>query len=183
MVEPSPQTWTLRLKAHKTTVLLHVDPLHTFSFIKSQLYDALKDTGLKHPKTHESILLPDSPDNIQFGRPVDLLNPQQGFQLADWEIPAVESEEDTGKGKGKAKAGKGASGGAKSGIADCPKGAGLKNGAVLAFRWVGDGAWDGDDDEAFEDGANMWGVQLASFEDAYGVENQSDVGGGREFEG
>jgi len=181
MADPSPQTWTLRLKARKTTVLLHVDPLHTFSFIKTQLYDALKDTGLKDPETHETIQLPESPEDIQFGRPVDVHDPQQGFQVAEWEMPAYESEEDGGKGKGKAKAGK--SGGSKSGIKDCPKGAGLKDGAVLAFRWAGDGIWDGVDDEDLEDGSNMWGVKLASFEDAYGVENQSDVGGGREFEG
>jgi hypothetical protein len=29
----------------------------------------------------------------------------------------------------------------------------------------------------------MWGIQLATFEDAYGVENETDVGGGKEFEG
>jgi hypothetical protein len=29
----------------------------------------------------------------------------------------------------------------------------------------------------------MWGVTLASFEDAYGVENETDVGGRPEFEG
>jgi hypothetical protein len=31
--------------------------------------------------------------------------------------------------------------------------------------------------------SNMWGVQLASFDDAYGVENTTDLGGGGEFEG
>jgi hypothetical protein len=29
----------------------------------------------------------------------------------------------------------------------------------------------------------MWGVKLASFEDAYGVNNETDVGGAREYEG
>lgn len=163
------------MKSRKTTVLLHVEPLHTFSFIKSQLHDALNDTGLKDPNTGEPVPLPDSPDDIQFGRPVDIHDPQAGFQLAEWEKPAPESEEDSGKGKGKAKASKAST---KSGIDDCPKGAGLKDGAVLAFRWAGDGVWDGGDHEDA-----TWGVKLATFQDAYEVENQSDVGGGGEFQG
>ncbi|KAH7092447.1 hypothetical protein FB567DRAFT_545598 [Paraphoma chrysanthemicola] len=186
MTTPSPLTWTLRLKARKTTVLLHVDPLHTFGTIKTQLLDALRETGIKDPKTNEPIPLPESSSDIQLGRPIDIHDPQQGFGLGEWEHPTYESEEDSGKGKGKAKASTKANGGA-SGVAsvkDCPKGAGLKDGAVLAFRWVGDGIWDGDEDpETVQEEGDMWGVQLASFDDAYGVENTMDVGGGKEFEG
>lgn len=186
MTTPSPQTWTLRLKSRKTTVLLHVDPLNTFTAIKASLYDALQDTGLKDPETGETIPLPDSPSDIQLARPVDPLDAQQGFKLGEWEYQP-EEEEDTGKGKGKAKAGTKTNGGPTVGISnakDCPKGAGLKDGAVLAFRWAGDGIWDGSNDaEDQETGASMWGVKLASFEDAYGVENETDVGGSREFEG
>lgn len=180
MTTPSPLTWTLRLKSRKTTVLLHVDPLHTFSTIKSQLYDALNETGLKDPETREIIPLPDSPSDIQLGRPVDINDASQGFQLGEWELPAVEEEDDGGKGKGKAKAGKPAKSATQAG-ADCPKGANLKDGAVLAFRWAGDGIWDGGDDADMED--NSWGVTLASFRDAYDVDNETDVGGGRPFEG
>jgi hypothetical protein len=190
MTTPSPQTWTLRLKSRKTTVLLHVDPLNTFSTIKAQLYNALEETGLKDPETHESIPLPDSPADIQLARPVDVNDAQQGFQLGEWELSVDESEEDSGKGKGKAKAGKMPNGTGTAGVSntkDCPKGAGLKDGAVLAFRWAGDGTWNGGDDadmdEDLEEGSNMWGVKLASFDDAYGVSNETDVGGGREFEG
>jgi hypothetical protein len=189
MTTPSPQTWTLRLKSRKTTVLLHVDPLHTFSTIKSHLYEALKETGLKDPETNEPIPLPESPSDIQFGRPLDILDAQQGFQIGEWELPVYESEDDGGKGKGKGKAKAGNnSGGATAGVAnvkDCPKGAGLKDGAVLAFRWAGDGTWDGDEDmeQELPDGSNMWGVKLASFEDAYGVNNETDVGGHNEYEG
>ncbi|KAF2027743.1 hypothetical protein EK21DRAFT_71296 [Setomelanomma holmii] len=184
MTTPSPQTWTLRLKARKVTVLLHIDSLQTFSSIKAQLLHALNETGIKDPKTNEPLSLPESPSAIQFGHPVDVHDPQQGFQLGEWEYPPNESEEDGGKGKGKANQ---KSNGGVSGVAsvkDCPKGAGLKDGAVLAFRWVGDGIWDGDEDaDMQQDEANTWGVQLASFDDAYGVENTTDVGGGREFEG
>jgi hypothetical protein len=188
MTTPSPQTWTLRLKSRKTTVLLHVDPLSTFGSIKSQLYEALKETGIKDSESGESILLPESPSDIQLGRPVDVHDAQQGFQVGEWEIAADEAEDDGGKGKGKAKAGTSSKSGAAAGVSnvkDCPKGAGLKDGAVLAFRWAGDGIWDGGDDLVQEvgDDSNMWGVKLASFEDAYGVNNEADVGGGREFEG
>jgi hypothetical protein len=186
MTTPSPQTWILRLKSRKTTVLLHVDPLHTFSTIKSHLYQALTETGLKDPESGETIPLPESASDIQLGRPIDVNDAHQGFQVGEWEYSAYESEEEggKGKGKGKAKAGKKSNGAAGSNVNDCPKGAGLKDGAVLAFRWAGDGIWDGGEDaDMDQDGSAMWGVQLASFEDAYGVTNESDVGGGREFEG
>lgn len=182
MTTPSPQTWTLRLKSRKTTVLLHVDPLHTFETIKSHLHEALQETELRDPETHEPISLPETSSEIQFGRPVDPNDAQQGFQLGEWEYPADEEEDTSGKGKGKAKASTSTAGVAN--VKNCPKGAGLKDGAVLAFRWVGDGIWDGGNDaDMGQEESNMWGVKLASFEDAYGVNNETDVGGGREFEG
>jgi hypothetical protein len=189
MTTPSPLTWTLRLKARKTTVLLHVDPLETFSSIKSRLYNALQETELRDPESSEPIPLPESPADIQLARPVDVHDAQQGFRLGEWELPPPEEEEemDDAKGKGKAKAPSKSNGttSAATNLKDCPKGAGLKDGAVLAFRWTGDGSGDGDDEgySAEDDEPNMWGVTLASFEDAYGVENETDVGGGREFEG
>lgn len=187
MATPSPQTWTLRLKSHKTTVLLHVDPLNTFDTIKSSLYSALQETELRHPDTGESIPLPASSSDIQLGRPININDAHEGFKLGEWEYSGLEEEEEP-KGKGKGKAGSGPGGkAAAANIKQCPKGAGLKDGAVLAFRWVGDGNWEGDDEDEEEARAgragDMWGVKLASFEDAYGVENEADVGGGREFEG
>ncbi|EOA86688.1 hypothetical protein ACJQWK_09022 [Exserohilum turcicum] len=195
MATPSPQTWTLRLKSHKTTVLLHVDPLHTFDTIKASLYSALEQTDLRHADTGAAIPLPASPSDIQFGRPVNINDANEGFKLGEWEYSGLDSADEdvvtSSKGKGKARAS------AKSttdthNVKACPKGAGLRDGAVLAFRWVGDGNWEGEDED--EDGSNseggrldrpgsMWGVKLASFEDAYGVENPADVGGGGEFEG
>lgn len=190
MTTPSPQTWTLRLKAHKATVLLHVDPLEPFSSIKAQLYNALRETGIKHRETGEQINLPSSPSDFQFGHPINVNDASEGFQLAEWEYATGEEEDDGGKGKGKAKAVKKTNGNIMD-LKACPKGAGLKDGAVLPFRWLGDGFWNGEDEDMdFEDDKrrdgkepDMWGVQLASFEDAYGVENEVDVGGGREFEG
>lgn len=183
MANPTPQSWTLRFKSHKTTIVLHVDPLHSFSTIKSFLFAALTDTGLKHPDTNEPLPLPSSASDIQLGRPVNINDASEGFELGEWEYAgADEDEEDAPKGKGKAKAGRKSNGSAPN-VKDCPKGAGLKDGGVLAFRWRGDGVWDGEEDaEAMAEG-DMWGVTLASFEDVYGVMNEMDVGGGREFEG
>ncbi|KAF2247556.1 hypothetical protein BU26DRAFT_349567 [Trematosphaeria pertusa] len=196
---PTPQTWTLRLKSRKTTVLLYTDPLHTFATIKAHLYTALQETGLRDPDTGENIPLPASPSDIQFGRPVDVNNAEKGFQLGEWEYDALllEDEDDNGgKGKGKAKAKAGRPRKSEPGtgtvgaenVRDCPKGAGLHNGSVLAFRWRGDGREEQGEEEDFEmvggavDKPDMWDVTLASFEDSYGVENEIDVGGGREFE-
>ncbi|KAF9732418.1 hypothetical protein PMIN06_007429 [Paraphaeosphaeria minitans] len=183
---PSSQTWTLRFKSHKTTVLLHVDPLQTFPTIKEQLYKALEETGLKDSDS-EPIPLPISPSDIELGRPSNPNDPHKGFQLGEWEYPPLEGEDaEDLKGKGKAKAGRPKKSGAvgADSVKDCPKGAGLRDGAVLAFRWKGNGSQDDDDIEK-ADGrkADMWGVELASYEDNYGVENEMDVGGGREFEG
>ncbi|KAG9194312.1 hypothetical protein G6011_04347 [Alternaria panax] len=192
MATPSPQTWTLRLKSHKTTVILHVDPLHTFDTIKTYLYDALQETGLKNP-AGESIPLPSSAAEIQFGCPVNINDASEGFKLGEWEVAYIASDEEEFEGKGKASkanAGGSSNGGAKADTAkinQCPKGAGLRDGAVLAFRWAGDGSWDGEDEfdlsKSSRKGGHMWGVKLASFEDAYGVENETDVGGRPEFEG
>lgn len=170
MAHPTPSTWTLRLKSARTTVLLHVDPLSTFSTIKSTLLTALTETGFTQSDTGPSVSLPSSPSAIQLGRPLDPLDPGAGFALGEWESQSEDEEvavdEGTGKGKGKAakKTGDGR---------DCPKGAGLKDGAVLAFRWEGMEGVEGKE----------WGVQIASFEDAYGVTNEGDVGGRAEFEG
>jgi hypothetical protein len=188
MTTPSPQTWTLRLKSRKTTVLLHVDPLHTFATIKTHLYDALKETGHNDPQTNESIELPASPSAIQLGRLVDIHDASKGFQLGEWEYPAYEEEEESGKGKGKAKSGRQSNG--VTNAKDCPKGAGLKDGAVLAFKWPGDGTPGQQDDEGIEDmepdprnkEADMWGVELARYDDNYGEENVMDVGGESELE-
>lgn len=189
MATPTPLTWTLRLKSHRTTVLLHTDPLASFLTLKTALYSALTDTGL-HASSPASpaIPLPASPADIKLARPIDPLDPSAGFVLGEWETGfrtsgsasddevAVDEEEmggaqAKGKGKGKAKA-------EMAGGADCPKGAGLKDGGVLAFRWEGDGVV-----EAEGEGDKSWGVQIARFEDAYGVVNEGDVGARGEFEG
>lgn len=105
--------------------------------------------------------------------------------LGEWEksrggLDAGESE-GVGKGKGKRKSIAGEGMGAK----DCLKGAGLRDGAVLAFKW---GRKDEEDegDEDVEIGLGEkenWDVIIPAYEDAYGVENTGDVGGRKEFVG
>jgi hypothetical protein len=194
MATPTPTTWTLRLKSHRTTVFLHIDPLTPFATIKETLHAALAETGLTPFEGGPPIALPSSASSIQLGRPADPLDASQGFVLGEWESApsddevAIEDEDEgtgTGKGKGKGRAaassasatakGKGKGGRSeRAGDYYCPKGAGLRDGAVLAFRWEGDGT---DKDEA------SWGVHIARYEDAYGVQNEGDVGGRAEFDG
>ncbi|CAI6334698.1 unnamed protein product [Periconia digitata] len=180
-IKPSPTTWILRLKARKTTIFLHVDPLQTFASIKSQLHTALSETYLLDPETNKNVELPASPSEIQLGRPIDRMDPDGGFVLGEWEIaPSDEDESEAGKSKGKAKPKKNDAG-FGSVVKDCPKGAGLKDRDVLVFRWPGDGTgWEDEEDDPKN---RMWGVKLASFEDSYGVQNEADLGAGGEFEG
>lgn len=180
---PSPLTWTVRLKHHKTTVLLHCDPLQTFRSIKTALLAALNETN--PDGTLNNRFLPSSPNEIILGRPVDLNNPEEGFLLGEWEkarggLDAGESE-GAGKGKGKRKSIAGEGTGAK----DCLKGAGLRDGAVLAFKWGGKDEEDEEDDdvEMRLGEKENWDVIIPAYEDAYGVENTGDVGGRKEFAG
>lgn len=181
MDPPTPQSLTLRLKHGRTTILLHTNPLTTFPAIKSALHTALTQTSLTSPTTRLPLTLPSSPSEYQFGVPVSASETARGFRLAPWEERDEDGEEEDAKGKGKGKAAKKGDGLAEA--RNCPKGQGLRDGAVLAFRWRGDGTgWEEREDEGEAEG-DMWGVQLPSFEDAYGVENEGDLGGGGAFEG
>ncbi|KAF3051282.1 hypothetical protein E8E11_010909 [Didymella keratinophila] len=166
MAQPTPSTWTLRLKSSRTTVLLHIDPLTPFSAIKASLLTALRETGFTTSSAGAATTLPSTPSAIQLGRPQDPLDPKSGFVLGEWE---EDNDEDVAIDEGKNSKGKGKKGSGR----DCAKGAGLKDGAVLAFRWEG---LEGAEEQG-------WGVEIASFEDAYGVLNEGDVGERTEFEG
>lgn len=162
---PSPLTWTLRLKHHKTTVLLHCDPLQTFQSIKTALLAALNETN--PDGTLNNRVLPSSPHEIILGRPVDLNNPEEGFLLGEWEKArgGLDAGESEGAGKGKGK---------------------RKSIAVLAFKWRGkDEEDEGDEDVEVRLGEKEenWDVIIPAYEDAYGVENTGDVGGRKEFVG
>ncbi|KAF2119762.1 hypothetical protein BDV96DRAFT_352960 [Lophiotrema nucula] len=178
--EPTTTTWTLRLKNRKTTVLLFVDPLETFASIKERLLDALKEAPLRDPDSKEVVELPSDASHLQLGRPTDAMDPRSSFQLGEWEFNTSDDDGDV-KGKGKAP-GKGRPKKSEGDLAvesskQCPKGAGLKDNSVLAFKWAEE--YDaGDEDDPMGE-AQYWPVQIASYEDLYGEQNEGDVGGGK----
>ncbi|KAL2042115.1 hypothetical protein N7G274_005303 [Stereocaulon virgatum] len=116
---PNQQQWTLRFKQHKTTVLLFVTQSQSFTSIKEDLLDAMKARGIKDINGN---LLPSDPEAIVFGVPIDKNDPGKGW--VPLEIPEV-SDTDT-KGKGVKKG---------SVLNQSPLGAGLKDGAMLAFKF------------------------------------------------
>ncbi|KAF2418685.1 hypothetical protein EJ08DRAFT_52827 [Tothia fuscella] len=176
---PNPLSYTIRFKHHKTTVLLHLDPLTPLSTIKSTLLTSLRQTK---PNGINNNPLPAKPSQIQFAK---LINPSETGE--GWEplTPATSAYFDDdeldglpdGKGMGKGKGGKG------NGRVDVDSGTsikatGVKDGSVVAFRWsLEEGG--GEEDEWEE-----WDVVLPSFEDNYGVENQGEGGVlARDFDG
>jgi hypothetical protein len=140
---PDPHNWTLRFKLHKTTVLLFVLESQSFTTIKSNLLAALKSTGVKeiNGKT-----LPDSGEDIVFGVPVDKNNIEKGW--VDLVITEPEDEERV------VSLPKGVR---KTVLNGSPLGAGLKDGAMLAFKFQNAGVADAEDDG--------WDVVMPRFDD------------------
>ena len=116
---PNPQQWTLRFKHHKTTVLLFVNQSQSFTSIKQQLLDSLKATGVAAIGGNP---LPSDPEAIVFGVPIDTNDFDKGW--APLEIPEVSDTDMKGKGVKKG-----------SVLNQSPLGAGLKDGAMLAFKF------------------------------------------------
>ena len=136
--------WTLRFKQHKTTILLLVQQSQSFDAIKRDLLDAIKATNIKDINGNAS---PSDPEAIELGVPRDKNDVGKGW--VPLKIP--EAEEADVKGKGVKKG---------SVLNGSPLGAGLKDGAVLAFRFTKGAAEDAmalDDDE--------WDVIMPSYDD------------------
>lgn len=168
---PKPDTWTLRFKNNKTTVVLYADKAQNFASLKTELLHALNATnpdGLLHGNH-----IPTSVDAILLGKPIDHNNIEAGWESIDPDASAdadlINEDEAAGKGKGKAKA-KSAS------YKDCPLGSGLRDGGIVAFKFRGaEGAKaEAEDiDEGVgldEDVKNGFDVILPTFEDVYGLE-------------
>ncbi|TKA31674.1 hypothetical protein B0A50_01752 [Salinomyces thailandicus] len=176
------RTWTLRFKNQRSTVLLHVDPLQQLSSVRAELLIALQQThpdGMLHGQR-----LPDTDEDILLARPADIHDLTLGWDpLARDEAlenALAEESNSTGKGKGKA----GASGKAKSAkdkLSDCPQGAGLRDGGVVAFKFKSQAA--AERDEGIEvdehDGLDndmlvsapdkeRWDVVVPTMEETYG---------------
>ena len=113
-------SWTLRFKNHKTTVLLEVRPSQSLSTIKEELLDSIKATGRKEIN---GSALPDSSEEIVLGVPVDKNDPSQGWlSLEDIDFDGLDKK-------------------TKGGLPLAE--AGLRDGAVVAFKF----AVDDDDNE------------------------------------
>lgn len=132
---------TLRFKQHKTTILLFVAQSQPLTSIKQDLLAAIKATGIGDIN---GVPLPSDPEAIVFGVPIDKNDISKGW--LPLKIPEVEDVDTKGKGVKKG-----------SVLNENPLGAGLKDGAVIAFKFnEGDGG-DGMDEE--------WDVVMPSFDD------------------
>lgn len=182
-IQPNPRTWTLKFKHHKTTIVLHVDPLQTFTSIKAELLKAISDShssrslnGSAIPKNPNEILLakPLEPNDLSLGWQQIILSNEDGDDDGD----------STGKGKGKAGVVTGRAP-AKNQLKECPQGAGLREGSIVAFKFKNDEEMngpsnDGVDDEiavAEEDmSRQMWDVVVPTMENTYGDTMEEDIG-------
>ncbi|KAI9880816.1 MAG: hypothetical protein M1830_000252 [Pleopsidium flavum] len=153
MKEPDTLQWTLRFKQNKTTILLFVDPGQSFDSIKQDLLDALKKSGRTELNGEP---VPSDSDHVLLGLPMDKNDLSKGW--VKLEIPETEIEDGLGAKK--------KVGGKKSILNASPQGAGLKDGAVLAFRFSESG--DKVDEEGLEVGYGKWDVVIPSYEDEYG---------------
>ncbi|MCJ1428079.1 hypothetical protein MMC29_005987 [Sticta canariensis] len=152
---PTPQHWTLRFKQHKTTILLFVSQNQSFGSIKSELLEAIKATGIRDINGYA---LPANADGIILGIPVDKNDPGKGW--VGLEIPEIDGDEDAEcKSKGVRKG---------SVLNASPLGAGLKDGAMIAFKFREEGAEDTDNPDRDD-----WEVIIPSYDDEYGSQDGS----------
>lgn len=194
---PPARVWCLRFKLNRTTILLHTDAQQTFSSIRSELLTALKSTnpsgtlhGTLRDGTPVSYPLPESAEDIALAKPADINDASAGWEaIGDDALDELDFEdESTGaasKGKGKAKATPQQKRASKSGgVNDCPQGAGLRDGAVVAFRFrsaeekgrrrrLAEGSLDVDEiaRDGMGDDAVGWDVIVPTMEETYGEED------------
>lgn len=115
------QKWTLRLKLHKTTVMLLVNPTQSFLSIKQELLEAIRATGRNDIAGN---VLPSDPEDVLLGVPIDKNNPGRGW--VNLRIPEANDGDDGKRPKGVKK---------DSVFNSSPSGAGLKDGAMIAFKF------------------------------------------------
>lgn len=172
---PNPQTYTLRLKSHRTTLLLHTDPLQTLLSLKREILRALSQS---HPEGHlNGAQIPKNAEDILLAKPVDPHDLAAGWlSLETSENGDLFEEGGNSKGKGKA-----AVNGTKkkgSGREGTVQAAGLRDGEVVAFKFRSTEAAahveDDEDDEGIAElegvGAReeKWDVVVPSLDETYG---------------
>ena len=118
--QPNPTTWTIRLKRNKVTVVLHADPLEPIEKLQENLLDALRLSEKDHKL--DGTPLPEKPQDILLGKPIDPRDLSKGWVGI--------SDEATGSTKKPA-------GQDPHAKIDSLKGCGIKEDAILAFRFNG----------------------------------------------
>ena len=164
---PSPLTWTLRLKYHKSTTLLHVDPLQSFISIKGELLRALRQRHTDGQLPNGTVI-PTSADEVLLAKPVDVSDHNQGWtRIEDSMSHAEDVQPPRAAGSSKKR---------KPDVTSpmsCPQASGLRDGSVLAYKFSSSGQ----DDEGLGLEDEVWDVVIPSYEDTAGVTNEGDVGG------
>lgn len=192
---PPPRTWCLRFKLNRSTVLLHIDAQQTLASVRSELLAALQATnpdgifkGTLRDGMPVQYPLPQTAEDIALAKPVDINDLNAGWESIGDEDGLVFDEEGSGKGKGKASSGAAKAASASKGVNDCPQGAGLRDGGVVAFRFrlaeekarrqrLLDGSLDVD--EIAKDGMGddeKWDVVVPTMEETYSEEDAAEMG-------
>ena len=120
---PSPDMITLLFKCHKSTVALSVLPTKPFAEIKPLLLGALHSRNIK-TLPNSDMPLPEDPEVLEFGVLADKKDASKGF------VPMEIKEQEVNGPSGTKKR----VGGKNSIINQSPHGAGLSDGAWVAFR-------------------------------------------------
>lgn len=148
----SPAHWTLRFKHHKSTTLLHVDPLQSFATIKAELIHALNDV-YHDGRLPSGLQIPESPSDILLGKAKDHHDLTRGFErISTNQVNGDEEGQTSNKKK-------------RNDPIDCPKGAGLRDGSAVAYRFRSEDL-DLDEGLGLDDEDEKWDVVVATFEES-----------------
>lgn len=171
--------WTIRLKLHKTTVVIAADPLKPLDEIKTELSRALKT---RHPQgiitATGPTQIPSRPSDIILAKPVDVHEPEKGWERLrsdedEDDLSMLDGANDKGKKKGATTSLSG----------NTLKAAGLKDGSVLAFKFRNQqGQRQDDEGIGLDESEQAWDVILPSYEDSTGVTNEGDIGGQKNYD-
>ena len=182
---PNPRTWTLRFKYNRTTVLLYVDPLQPLASVRAELLKAIQQTNPSGKFNGQNI--PSDAGEILLAKPVDINDLSAGWEQLERRDKDADlfADEEMISGKGKAKAGSPWSAAKKEDkkLLDCPQGARLRDGGVVAFKFRSqeepdDSEWEkvgGDDDEilaGLEEKEEKWDVMVPTIDETYADENR-----------
>jgi hypothetical protein len=190
---PPPRTWCLRFKLNRSTIVLHVDAQQTFASVRAELLTALQAThpsgifkGTLRDGTPVEYPLPANPEDIALAKLIDINDLNAGWETIGDSNEGLYFDEDfssKGRGKGKEVAAVAAKQASAKSVNDCPQGAGLRDGGVVAMRFrladekerrqrLNDG--DLDVDEIAKDGMGIddlpWDVIVPTMAETYGDE-------------